>query len=70
MTRFSTQEHNHGTETLGPVVIWISVKLGTTTVDLANDVSEEILALLATHGIEGVEIEWREGVVQLMARAG
>ena len=50
--------------TLGPVVVWIGVKPGLTSADTAYDVSEEILALLRKNGIEDIEIEWREAVLQ------
>ena len=43
----------------GPVVIWIGVSPGSTTVNTAHDVSENILGLLESYGIEDVEVEWR-----------
>lgn len=46
----------------GPVVTWIGVYPGSTTADTAHDVSENILGLLKSYGIEGVEVEWRESV--------
>ncbi len=46
----------------GPVVIWIGVYPGPTTADTAHDVSENVLGLLESYEIEGVEVEWRESV--------
>lgn len=46
----------------GSVVIWIGVYPGSTTADTAHGVSENILGLLQSYGIEGVEVEWRESV--------
>lgn len=60
--RFVTERD--GEETLGPVTIWISVPPGSTSADIAHDISEAILALLVENGVEGVEVEWTEGVVQ------
>ena len=52
---------------LGPVVIWIGVLPGSTSPDTAHDVSQEILALLRKHEVEGVVVEWREAVAQRLA---
>ncbi|EDR10432.1 uncharacterized protein LACBIDRAFT_317358 [Laccaria bicolor S238N-H82] len=53
--------------TLGPVVIWIGVKPGLTPADTAHNTSQEILALLRKNGVEDVEVEWREAVLQKLA---
>ncbi|KAI9507961.1 hypothetical protein F5148DRAFT_1275972 [Russula earlei] len=47
---------------LGPVVIWIGVLPGSTSPDTAHNVSQQILALLRKHQVEGVVVEWREAV--------
>jgi len=67
--RFFTRGPPGGDEkgSLGPVVIWIGVLPGSTSPDTAHDVSQEILALLRKHGVEGVVVEWREAVVQRLA---
>lgn len=52
---------------LGPVVIWIGVLPGSTSPETAHDVSQEILALLRKHEVEGVVVEWREAVAQRLA---
>ncbi|KAI9512446.1 hypothetical protein F5148DRAFT_973579 [Russula earlei] len=49
---------------LGPVVIWIGVLPGSTSPDTAHDVSQQILALLRKHEVEGVVVEWTEAVSQ------
>jgi len=49
---------------LGPVVIWVSVIPGSTSADTAHEVSQEILSLLLQNRVEGVVVEWCEGVVQ------
>ena len=59
--RFVTEEED-GEETLGPVVIWVSVYPGSTSADAAHQVSQGILELLEKNGVEGVEVEWYEGV--------
>ncbi|KDQ12242.1 hypothetical protein BOTBODRAFT_146737 [Botryobasidium botryosum FD-172 SS1] len=46
-----------GKGSLGPVVIWVGVKPGTTSSETAHEVSLEILGLLKDEGIEGVVIE-------------
>ena len=46
----------------GLIVIWIGVYPGSTTADTAHDVSENVLGLLESYEIEGVEGEWRESV--------
>ena len=50
--------------TLGPVVVWIGVKPGLTLADTAHNASQEILALLQNNGVEDVEVEWREAVLE------
>ena len=52
---------------LGPVVIWVFVIPGSTSSDTAHEVSQEILTLLLKNGVEGVVVEWSEGVVQRLA---
>jgi len=61
VARFITHETDK-TDVPGPIVIWIGVHPGSTTADTAHDVSENILGLLQSYGIEGVEVEWRESV--------
>ncbi|KAH9848846.1 hypothetical protein C2E23DRAFT_888687 [Lenzites betulinus] len=58
------EEEALGQGTLGPVVIWISVYPGSTSADTAHEVSEAVLAILAENGVEGVVVEWTEGVVE------
>ena len=53
--------------TLGPVVVWIGVTPGLVSPDTAHDASQEILALLRKNGVEDVEVEWREAVLQRLA---
>jgi hypothetical protein len=66
--RFFTHPAEEGGEgSLGPVVIWIGVKPGTTSPEMAHDASQEILALLKSKGIEGVVVEWRESLLQRLA---
>ena len=69
MARFFThglqEEGEKGT--LGPVIVWIGVKPGLTSVDTAHNASQEILALLQKNGVEDVEVEWREAVLQKLA---
>ena len=48
---------------LGPVVIWIGVTPGSTSIDIAHEVSQEILTLLQKNGVNGVVVEWREAVL-------
>ena len=52
---------------LGPVVIWIGVIPGSTSVDTAHKVSQEILTLLRENGVDDVVVEWREAVLQRLA---
>ena len=61
MARFITHETDKK-DIPGPVVIWIGAYPGSTTSDIAHDISENILGLLQSHGIEGVEVEWRVSV--------
>ncbi|KAG5635004.1 hypothetical protein H0H81_012740 [Sphagnurus paluster] len=66
--RFFTHPVEDGEEgSLGPVVIWIGVKPGTTSPEMAHDASQEILALLKSKGIEGIVVEWKESVLQRLA---
>jgi len=52
---------------LGPVVLWLGVTPGSTSSDLAHDVSQEILRLLREYGVDDVVVEWREAVLQRLA---
>ena len=52
---------------LGPVVVWIGVRPGSTSADTAHDVSLVILTLLEKNKVTGVVVEWREAVVQRLA---
>ncbi|KAI6035569.1 hypothetical protein F5J12DRAFT_902356 [Pisolithus orientalis] len=52
---------------LGLVVIWIGVLPSSTSPETAHNVSQEILALLQKHEVEGVVVEWREVVAQRLA---
>lgn len=52
---------------LGPVVIWNGVLPGSTSSNIAHEVSQEILALLQKNGIEDVVIEWREAVLERLS---
>lgn len=66
--RFFTHPAEEGGEgSLGPVVVWIGVKPGTTSPEMAHDASQEILALLKSKGIKGVVVEWRELLLQRLA---
>ena len=49
---------------LGPVVVWLGTKPGSTSSDTAHEVSQEILTLLGQHGVNDIVIEWREAVLQ------
>ncbi|KAG5720114.1 hypothetical protein E4T56_gene17761 [Termitomyces sp. T112] len=53
--------------TLGPVVIWVGIRPGSTSRETAHEVSQEILALLRKNGVEGVIVEWREAEPQMLA---
>jgi hypothetical protein len=53
--------------TLGSVVIWISVYPDSTSADTAHEVSQEILRLLTDNGVDGVDVEWSEGVTSRLA---
>ncbi|KZV94191.1 hypothetical protein EXIGLDRAFT_737331 [Exidia glandulosa HHB12029] len=46
-------------DTLGPVTIWIGVRPGSTSADIAHDASQLILALLRDH-----DIEWTDAVLE------
>jgi hypothetical protein len=61
VARFVTYGNNDE-EIPGSVVIWVGVYPGSTTADTAHDISTDILALLETHNIQGVEVEWRESI--------
>jgi hypothetical protein len=66
--RFYTHPPGEGGEgSLGPVVVWVGVKPGTTSPETAHEASQEILALLRSKGIDGVVVEWRESVLQRLA---
>lgn len=52
---------------LGPVVVWIAVRPGSTSPDTAHVVSKDILAFLCAHGVEDAVVEWREAVLQRLA---
>ena len=60
--RFVTHGED-GKDTIGPVVIWISVHPTTTTAENAHDISPDILAILEANGVKGAVIEWYEGAV-------
>ncbi|KAI0303027.1 hypothetical protein BC826DRAFT_1137981 [Russula brevipes] len=62
--RFLTVPHGEDVKegTLGSVVIWISVYPHSTSADTAHEVSQVILRLLTDNGIDGVDVEWSEGV--------
>ena len=53
--------------TLGPVVIWVGVIPGSTSADMAHEVSQEILVLLAKNGVNDTVLEWREAVLGRLA---
>ncbi|KAG6811292.1 hypothetical protein H0H93_014476, partial [Arthromyces matolae] len=55
---------DNGKGSLGPPIIWIAVKPGSTTSDTAHRVSQEILALLLKDGVSDVVVEWREAVLR------
>ncbi|KIK15013.1 hypothetical protein PISMIDRAFT_687535 [Pisolithus microcarpus 441] len=50
-------------DSLGPIVIWISVYPNTTTAKDAHDASADILAILEANGVKGAVVEWCEAVV-------
>ncbi|EKM60139.1 uncharacterized protein PHACADRAFT_181981 [Phanerochaete carnosa HHB-10118-sp] len=55
------EEHK---ESLGPVVIWVSVIPGSTSSDTTHEVSREILTLLLKNRVKDAIVEWREAVLQ------
>ena len=57
-------EDGKDSETIGPVVIWISTHPTTTTAENAHDVSQDVLALLKANGVEGAVVERYQGVVE------
>ncbi|KAJ7048606.1 hypothetical protein C8F01DRAFT_1266941 [Mycena amicta] len=66
--RFTITTHgDNETHKRGPIVICISVYPGTTTAENAHDVSPDILELLKVNGVEGVVIEWYEGVIERLS---
>lgn len=65
-THVSPGEEGKGS--LGPVVIWVGVRPGSTSSDTAHEVSQEILGLLETNGVPDAVVEWREAVPQRLAR--
>ncbi|KAG8742377.1 hypothetical protein FRC10_001599 [Ceratobasidium sp. 414] len=64
--RFVTHGED-GEATRGPVVIWIATHPTSTTAENAHDASLDILALLKANGVEGVVVEWYEGVVERLS---
>ena len=52
---------------LGPAVIWVGVRPGSTSSHTAHAVSQEILELLQKNGVDDVVVEWREAVPQKLA---
>ncbi|KAG5646004.1 hypothetical protein DXG03_004606 [Asterophora parasitica] len=54
-------------DSLGPSVVWMGVRPGSTSADTAHDVSQVILTLLEKNEVTGVAVEWREAVVQRLA---
>ncbi|KAG9017683.1 hypothetical protein FRB90_000273 [Tulasnella sp. 427] len=63
--RFSTLDEDRQ-KIMGPLVIWVATHPGTTTPEMARDVSPAVLSILVDHGIEGAVIEWIEGKVEPM----
>ncbi|KAJ7168711.1 hypothetical protein C8R46DRAFT_1033901 [Mycena filopes] len=62
--RFRTHDDvGYALDIRGPVVIWITTPPGETSAKKAYEASLEILALLEANEIEGVVVEWTEGVV-------
>ncbi|KAL5638031.1 hypothetical protein ACGC1H_002336 [Rhizoctonia solani] len=64
--RFSTRDEDN-VKHLGPIVIWVATHPGTTTPQMARDVSPSVLSILVEHGVEGAVVEWIEGKVEPMA---
>lgn len=62
-TRFVTHGEDEK-DSLGPIVIWISVYPTCTTPENAHDASLDILSLLEANGVKGAVVEWCEGVVE------
>ncbi|KAJ7508426.1 hypothetical protein B0H11DRAFT_27704 [Mycena galericulata] len=52
---------------LGPVVIWSAFFPGSTSSEIAHEISQDILALLLKNGVEDVVVEWREAFPQRLA---
>jgi hypothetical protein len=48
---------------LGPVVIWVGIIPGSTSVDTAHEVSQEILTPLRKNGVNDAVVEWREALI-------
>lgn len=65
--RFVTTNSDNDKGSLGPVVVWVGVRPGSTSSDIAHDISQEILVLLAEFGVTDVVVEWRETVLQRLA---
>ncbi|KAJ3836593.1 hypothetical protein EV361DRAFT_940339 [Lentinula raphanica] len=60
--RFSvSHDEEDGSETLGPIVIWIATHPGTTSAQAARDASPHILRILESHSVHGAVVEWYEG---------
>ena len=55
-----------GEDTSGPIVVWIATH-PTTTAKNAHDVSPDILSLLKANEVEGVVVEWFEGVAERLS---
>ena len=47
---------------LGPVVMWGGIIPGSTSADIAHEVSKKTLTLLWKNGVDGAIVEWPEAV--------
>ena len=54
-------------QTPSPIVIWLFVAPGSTSVNQARLASIEVLAGLEAKGFQGIIIEWGEGTVEQLA---
>ncbi|KAI0640727.1 hypothetical protein C8Q79DRAFT_1004112 [Trametes meyenii] len=61
--QFTIQVLQDGQVTIGPVVIWIGIRLKTTNTEAVCDFTPEILHILSDNQIAGVNVEWFEGDV-------
>ena len=52
---------------VGYIVVWVGVIPSFTSADTANEVSQEILALLLKNGVDDTVLEWREAVPAKLA---